>query len=185
MADGTGGRRQKIEDSSDNEQSKIQNPKSKILGSLASRIQPCEDLSDLIGRAIADDPPALIGTGEAIRPGFSTDLDNFRAASKDAKAWIAGLENQERVRTGIKGLKVGYNKVFGYYIEISNAGADAVPKDYIRKQTLVGAERYITPELKEYENLILNAQEKLVELERAAFGEVLKEVGASSRGSWE
>jgi len=180
MPDAIEGRRQKVEESSDSEQSKIQNPKSKILGSLASRIQPCEDLSDLIGRAIADDPPALIGTGEAIRPGFSSDLDNFRAASKDAKAWIAGLENQERVRTGIKGLKVGYNKVFGYYIEISNAGADAVPKDYIRKQTLVGAERYITPELKEYENLILNAQEKLVELERAAFGEVLKEVGASS-----
>jgi DNA mismatch repair protein MutS len=187
MADGTEGRRPELgkaqepaEESSESEQSKIQNPKSKILGSLASRIQPCEDLSDLIGRAIADNPPALIGTGEAIRPGFSTDLDNFRAASKDAKAWIAGLENQERVRTGIKGLKVGYNKVFGYYIEISNAGADAVPKDYIRKQTLVGAERYITPELKEYENLILNAQEKLVELERAAFGEVLKEVGASS-----
>ena len=153
---------------------------SSVLATLAARLQPCEDLSDLIARAIADDPPALLGTGEAIRPGFSTDLDNFRAASKDAKNWIAGLENQERVRTGIKSLKVGYNKVFGYYIEISNAGADAVPKDYIRKQTLVGAERYITPELKEYENLILNAQEKLVELERAAFGEVLKQVSASS-----
>src|SRR5207248_4724910 len=96
----------------------------------------------------------------------------------DAKSWVAGLEGQERERTGIKSLKVGYNKVFGYYIEVSNAGADAVPKDYIRKQTLVGAERYITPELKEYENLILNAQEKLVELEREAFGRVLREVAA-------
>ncbi len=163
--------------------SKMQSPKSgqsSVLGTLASRIQPCEDLSDLIGRAIVDDPPALLGTGEAIRPGFSTDLDNFRSASKDAKSWIAGLEGQEREKTGIKGLKVGYNKVFGYYIEISNAGADSVPNDYIRKQTLVGAERYITPELKEYENLILNAQEKLVELERAAFGEVLRQVAASS-----
>jgi DNA mismatch repair protein MutS len=168
----------------------VQSPKSKVQGSkseqpsvldaLTGRIQPCEDLSELIGKAITDDPPALLGSGEAIRPGFSAELDNFRASSKDAKTWIAGLESQERERTGIKSLKVGYNKVFGYYIEVSNAGGGSVPKDYIRKQTLVGAERYITPELKEYENLILNAQEKLVELERAAFGEVLRHVSASS-----
>jgi DNA mismatch repair protein MutS len=150
----------------------------KVLDSLAQRLQPCADISDLIGRAIADDPPAMLGTGEAIRPGFSPDLDTLRAASRDAKGWIAGLEAQERERTGIKGLKVGYNKVFGYYIEVSNANAGAVPQEYIRKQTLVGAERYVTPELKEYENLILNAQERLVELERAAFQEVLKEVVA-------
>ncbi len=152
----------------------------KVLASLSGRIQPCDDLSDLIGRAIADDPPAILGTGDAIRPGFSPELDKLRAASRDAKSWIAGLESQERERTGIKSLKVGYNKVFGYYIEISNANTDAVPKEYIRKQTLVGAERYLTPELKEYEALILNAQEKLVELERAAFGEVLRQVSSSS-----
>jgi DNA mismatch repair protein MutS len=150
----------------------------KVLDSLAQRLQPCDDISDLIGRAIADDPPAMLGTGEAIRPGFSPDLDTLRAASRDAKGWIAGLESQERERSGIKGLKVGYNKVFGYYIEVSNANSGAVPTEYIRKQTLVGAERYVTPELKEYENLILNAQERLVELERAAFQEVLKEVVA-------
>ncbi|HEX9989579.1 MAG TPA: DNA mismatch repair protein MutS [Chloroflexia bacterium] len=152
----------------------------KVLASLSGRIQPCDDLSELIGRAIADDPPAVLGTGDAIRPGFSPDLDNLRAGSRDAKAWIAGLESKEKQRTGIKSLKVGYNKVFGYYIEISNANTGDVPKEYIRKQTLVGAERYLTPELKEYENLILNAQEKLVELERAAFGEVLRQVASCS-----
>jgi DNA mismatch repair protein MutS len=150
----------------------------KVLGTLVNRIQPCDDISDLIGRAIADDPPAVLGTGDAIRPGFSPELDTLRSASRDAKGWIAGLEAQERDRTGIKSLKVGYNKVFGYYIEISNANSVAVPSDYIRKQTLVGAERYVTPELKEYENLILNAQERLVELERAAFGEVLRGVSS-------
>ncbi len=152
----------------------------KVLGSLANRIQPCDDLSELIGRAIADDPPAIVGTGDSIRAGFSPELDNLRAASKEAKGWIARLEAQERERTGIKSLKVGYNKVFGYYIEISNANSGTVPAEYIRKQTLVGAERYLTPELKEYENLILNAQEKLVELERAAFGEVLRQVASCS-----
>jgi DNA mismatch repair protein MutS len=150
----------------------------KVLVSLVNRIQVCDDISDLIGRAIADDPPALLGTGDAIRAGFSPELDTLRSASRDAKGWIAGLESGEKERTGIKSLKVGYNKVFGYYIEVSHANAEAVPSDYIRKQTLVGAERYVTPELKEYENLILNAQERLVELERAAFGQVLREVAA-------
>lgn len=152
----------------------------KVLSSLSNRIQPCDDLSELIGKAIADDPPAVLGTGDAIKPGFSPELDKLRSASGDAKGWIARLEAQERQRTGIKSLKVGYNKVFGYYIEISNANADAAPPDYIRKQTLVGAERYVTPELKEYESLILNAQERLVELERAAFQQVLRAVAGCS-----
>ena len=152
----------------------------KVLGPLSARIQPCQELADLIGRAIADDPPAVLGTGEAIRPGFNPELDSLRTAAYDAKTWIANLETQERQRTGIKSLKVGYNKVFGYYIEVSNANADAVPSDYIRKQTLVGAERYVTPQLKEYESLILNAQERLVELERAVFQEVLRQVAAGS-----
>ncbi len=152
----------------------------KVLSSLSGRIQACDDISELIGKAIADDPPAVLGTGDAIRPGFSPELDNFRASSKDAKSWIAGLESQEKQRTGIKSLKVGYNKVFGYYIEISNANREDIPEDYQRKQTLVGAERYITPDLKEYENRILGAQEKLVELERAAFGEVLRQVASCS-----
>ena len=148
----------------------------RVLGALVNRIQECGDVSELIGRAIADDPPALLGSGDAIRAGFSPELDTLRSASRDAKGWIAGLEAAEKEKTGIKGLKVGYNKVFGYYIEISNANKETIPGDYIRKQTLVGAERYVTPELKEYENMILNAQERLVELEREAFGKVLREV---------
>lgn len=153
----------------------------KILGTLANRLQPCDDLVELITRAIADDPPAVLGTGDAIKQGFHAELDKLKAISKDAKGWIAGLESQERDRTGIRSLKVGYNKVFGYYIEVSNSNANSVPKDYIRKQTLVGAERYITPELKEYENQILNAQENLVKLEREAFGEVLRQVAGSAQ----
>ncbi len=152
----------------------------KVVSHILNRLQPCEELCLLIDRAIADDPPAVLGTGEAIRAGFSAELDKIRAMSKDAKGWIAGLETQERERTGIRGLKVGYNKVFGYYIEVSNANKESVPADYIRKQTLVNAERYLTPELKEYENQILNAQERLVELERAAFGEALAQVAASA-----
>ena len=158
----------------------VTGPYAKVLTHLSNRIQPCEDLSELIGRAIADDPPAVVGNGDAIRPGFNPELDRIRAMSRDAKGWIAGLEAQERERTGIKSLKVGYNKVFGYYIEISNANSVAVPPEYIRKQTLVGAERYMTPELKDYESQILNAQERLSELERAAFSEVLGNVAASA-----
>ena len=150
------------------------------LQALANRLQPCDDLSELIGNAIAEDPPALLGAGEAIRPGYNPELDQVRAISKDAKSWIAGLESGERERSGIKSLKVGYNKVFGYYIEVSHANAQSVPADYIRKQTLVGAERYITPELKEYENQILNAQENLVRLEREIFGEILRQVASNS-----
>jgi DNA mismatch repair protein MutS len=160
----------------------VLSPQSSVLSSLVGRLGPCGDLVELIGRALVDDPPALLGTGEAIRPGFSKELDSFRASSRDAKGWIAGLEAREKERSGIRSLKVGYNKVFGYYIEVSHANREAIPADYQRKQTLVGAERYITPELKEYENLILNAQERLVELERAAFGEVLRSVvGESAR----
>jgi DNA mismatch repair protein MutS len=158
----------------------VSGPANKVIGHLSNRIQPCEDLSELIGRGIADDPPAILGNGDAIRPGFNAELDKVRSMSRDAKGWIAGLEAQEKERTGIKSLKVGYNKVFGYYIEISNANAVSVPPEYIRKQTLVGAERYMTPELKDYESQILNAQERLSELERAAFGEVLGQVAASA-----
>jgi len=115
-----------------------------------------------------------------IRPGFSAELDGLHAASKNAKQWIAGLERQERARTGIKNLKVGYNKVFGYYIEVTSANLAQVPADYIRKQTLVGAERFITPDLKEYESLVLNAQERIVELETQVFRQVLDQVAAAT-----
>ncbi|MBC8449863.1 MAG: DNA mismatch repair protein MutS, partial [Chloroflexi bacterium] len=117
------------------------------LQTLLSQLDPCEDTASLIGEAIADDPPATLASGGVIKPGFSAELDSVATASRDAKHWVANLERTERKRTGIKSLKVGYNKVFGYYIEVTKANLDAVPEEYIRKQTLVNAERYITPEL--------------------------------------
>ena len=145
---------------------------------LASSLDACEDVLSLIASALVDDPPASVSAGGVIRPGFSTELDSIVTAAGDAKAWIANLEKEERKRTGVKSLKVGYNKVFGYYIEVTKANLDAVPDAYIRKQTLVNAERYITPELKEYEALILNAEERQAEVETRLFKDVCGQVGA-------
>ena len=139
----------------------------------------CQDVVPLISQAIVDDPPATLSVGGVIRPGFSAELDNILAASRDAKVWVADLEKTERARTGIKNLKVGYNKVFGYYLEVTKANTHRVPDEYIRKQTLVNAERYITPELKEYESLILNAQERIVDLEARIYSQVLEQVAAA------
>ena len=111
-------------------------------------------------------------TSAVIRPGYSQELDSIVQASQHARDWIANLEAVERERTGIKTLKVGYNKVFGYYIEISRGAADKAPENYIRKQTLVNGERYITPEMKEYETLVLNAEERIREVEVRLFREV-------------
>ena len=141
---------------------------------------PCQDVIGLVSQAIVDDPPATLSAGGAIRKGFSAELDNILSASRDAKAWVANLEKQEREHTGIKNLKVGYNKVFGYYLEVTKANVERVPEEYIRKQTLVNAERYITPELKEYESLILNAQERLLELEARIYRQVLDQVAAAA-----
>ncbi len=149
------------------------------LRSLGS-LDPCQDVVTLLAQALVDDPPAVLSSGGVIRPGFSAELDNILASSRDAKAWVANLEGQERKRTGIKSLKVGYNKVFGYYLEVTKANTDRVPEEYIRKQTLVNAERYITPELKEYESLILNAQEQLQDLEGRIYAQVLEQVSAAS-----
>ena len=118
----------------------------------------------LIAAGIADEPGSL-ESGTVIRTGYSDELDRLRTLTRDAKQFLANLERTERERTGIKGLKVGYNRVFGYFIEVSNAAGGSVPDDYQRRQTLVGAERYITPELKEYESQVLNAQEKMEALE--------------------
>ncbi|GBD15703.1 DNA mismatch repair protein MutS [bacterium HR26] len=140
----------------------------------------CDDLVRLIDAALVDDPPATLGQAPAIRPGFSPELDGLRTASREAREWIAGLEQAERERTGIKSLKVGYNKVFGYYIEVSNANRSLVPPHYQRKQTLVGAERYITPELKEYESRVLHAEERIAELEAEVYRRLLAEVAAAA-----
>ncbi len=143
---------------------------------LAARIQTCDEVVGLISQAVVDDPPPNLDEGGVIRPGFSPELDQLRNASRDAKQYLANLERQERERTGIKSLKVGYNRVFGYYIEVSRSNLDSVPADYIRKQTLMGAERFFTVELKEYESLILNAQERISELESAIFRQVCQQV---------
>jgi len=148
------------------------------LSALLSELDPCDDVASLIAQAINDDAPAGLSSGGAIHSGFSAELDGILIASRDAKTWVANLEKTERERTGIKTLKVGYNKVFGYYLEVTHANAQAVPADYIRKQTLVNAERYITPQLKEYEALILNAEERIVEVETRLFREVCQQVAA-------
>ena len=145
---------------------------------LLAELDPCDDVASLIAQAVNDDAPALLSSGGVIRSGYSAELDGISLASRDAKTWVANLEKTERERTGIKTLKVGYNKVFGYYLEITHANAQAVPDDYIRKQTLVNAERYITPQLKEYEALILNAEERILEVEKRLFTEVCQQVAA-------
>ncbi len=143
-------------------------------------LDTCEDVRALLESAIADEPPATTGTLGIIRPGFSPDLDSIQMKASQAREWIANLERTERERTGIKSLKVGYNKVFGYYIEVTHANRDLVPPEYIRKQTLTNAERYITPELKEYESLILNAEERLLDLETQIYRQVVEQVAAAA-----
>lgn len=135
-------------------------------------LSPCAEAFSLLKAAIADDPPATTQNSGILRPGFSAELDGVIAASAHARDWMNNLEALERNRTGIKTLKVGYNKVFGYYIEISAGQAAHAPAEYLRKQTLVNAERYITPEMKEYETLVLNAEERIREIELRLFKEV-------------
>ncbi|GIK55809.1 MAG: DNA mismatch repair protein MutS [Chloroflexi bacterium] len=148
------------------------------LQSLISNLDPCTEVTDLINRAIPDDAPTNFNKMGVIRSGFSAELDGVMNSSAHAREWVAGLEPRERQRTGIASLKVGFNKVFGYYIEVTHANTSSVPGDYIRKQTLTNAERYITPELKEYETLILNAEERILEIERRVFTEVCQQVAA-------
>ena len=146
------------------------------LRALADGLDPCAEVYEHIGRAVADDPPAALNATGVIRPGYAQELDDLLAATRDARAWIANLEPAERKRTGINTLKVGYNKVFGYYIEVSKAQQHNVPADYVRKQTLVNGERYITPELKEYETLVLNAEEQILEVERRLFDALCRDL---------
>ncbi len=150
------------------------------VGPVAGQVDPCDDLRALLDRALVDDPPATLAHVGVIRPGFAEQLDGVVEASRHAREWIAGLEAVERERTGIKSLKVGYNKIFGYYLEVTRSNAGAVPEEYIRKQTLVNAERYITPEMKEYESLVLNAEERIRELEAEVFRQLCREVGGQA-----
>ncbi|MBI4338236.1 MAG: DNA mismatch repair protein MutS [Chloroflexi bacterium] len=147
---------------------------------LTGQVKPCAEVVALIASAIEEEPSTAVGEGGVIRVGFSTELDELRQAGRSAREYLAGLERQERERSGISTLKVGYNKVFGYFIEVSKANLSKVPPDYIRRQTLTGAERFITPDLKEYEALILNAQERLAELEGTLFRQVCRQVAQSA-----
>ncbi|MCB0743314.1 MAG: DNA mismatch repair protein MutS [Ignavibacteriae bacterium] len=145
---------------------------SEVIGIINSKLFDLEDIFEKVELAITDEPPISLSDGGIIREGFNEELDELRDLSLNAKGWIANLQKTERERSNISSLKVSYNKVFGYYIEISNANKDKVPENYIRKQTLVNGERFITPELKEYEDKILNAEENIGNLEHQLFNEV-------------
>lgn len=149
---------------------------SPLLAQLNEEINPLTEIHGLIDKAIVDEPPFTIKEGGIIREGYSQELDDMKHSIRDGQAWIAGLEGTERERTGIKTLKVGFNKVFGYYIEVTKANMELVPENYIRKQTLVNCERYITPELKEVESVVLNAETKINQLEYELFTELRKTV---------
>ncbi len=147
---------------------------------LRTGLTPIPEVVALIEAAIEPEPSGSVGEGNVIRSGFSSEIDELKSASADARQYIAGLEQKERERTGIRSLRVGYNQVFGYYIEISKSQATSLPDDYIRRQTLTNAERYIVPELKEYESLVLNARERLAEAEEAAYRRVCAQVAESA-----
>ena len=153
-----------------------------LLRQLAGSVRPDPELAGELARALVEDPPALMRDGGAVRAGYDPELDGIQDASKAAREWISGLEAAERERTGIKSLKVGYNRVFGYYIEVSHANQELVPDDYIRKQTLTGAERYLTPELKEREAVVLNALQDRVARELEILKALQARVAASAPG---
>ena len=154
--------------------------KEHYLKSLSDEISEFSLLRDLIGKAIADSPPLSMRDGGIIRDGYHAEVDTLRNISTRGKDFIAEMELREKKRTGISSLKIGYNKIFGYYIEVTKSNLDIVPEDYIRKQTLVGGERFITPELKEYENKVLGSEEKLKNLEQEVFLQILSSVREES-----
>ncbi len=150
----------------------MQDFRSPLLRSLYEELDELSDLQSMVARAIREDPPVSIRDGDIIRDGYHEDVDRYRKAKTEGKGWLARLEAQEREKTGIKNLKIKYNKVFGYYLEVTNSYKALVPDTYMRKQTLANAERYITPELKELEDTILGAEDKLTALEYALFCEL-------------
>ena len=148
------------------------------LTGIMEEMDPLEDLCSLIEAAIVDDPPLAMKEGGIIRDGYNTDVDNYRHAKTEGKPWLADLEATERDKTGIRNLKVKYNKVFGYYLEVTNSFKEMVPDYYTRKQTLTNAERYITPKLKELEDMILGAEDKLYSLEYVLFAQIRDTIAA-------
>ena len=146
--------------------------KSPLMQEISEELDTLTDLYDLVEKSIQEEPPISIREGNMIRDGYNEDVDRYRTAKTEGKSWLAEIETKERERTGIKNMKIKFNKVFGYYLEVTNSYKDLVPEDYIRKQTLTNAERYITPELKELEETILGAEEKLTALEYELFSQV-------------
>jgi DNA mismatch repair protein MutS len=151
-------------------------PKSLLLKRIAGELDDHIDVVELIEKAIFDDPPLTVREGGLIRKGYNEKLDELKEVASGGKTWVAALQKQERQRTGIKSLRVGYNKVFGYYLEVTKANLSQVPDEYIRKQTLVNSERFVTPELKEKESLILTAEDKMNALEYELFSEIRENV---------
>lgn len=145
---------------------------SEALSAIKLGLRPLPDVSSLIDSAVEPDPPLALADGGVIRKGFNAELDELRNLAFSGKSWIAELQRKERERTGIASLKVGFNNVFGYYIEVTNTHKEKIPADYIRKQTLTNAERYITPDLKEYEEKILHAEEKILALETGLYNDL-------------
>jgi len=152
-----------------------------LLEVLAESLDELQDLRELIGKSIADEPPATLTDGGYIRAGYNQELDELRVLSTSGKSFIAAIETRERARTGISSLKVKFNNVFGYFIEISKANLKSVPSEYERKQTLTNAERYTTPELKEYEAKVLGAEERIGEMEQVLFAEIRQTVSIETK----
>lgn len=150
------------------------------LQDMASRLRPCDEVVAAIAHAIADEPGVTLEHGDVVRPGYSQELDSLRAIARDTKRFVAELEAAERERTGIKSLRIGHNKVFGYYLEVTKANLEAIPSNYERRQTLVGAERFVTPQLKEYETRILSARERCDEIEAQVYQQVCAQVVEAS-----
>lgn len=143
-----------------------------VLAGIVSNLDVLDDIRDLLDRALVDDPPATLAEGGVLRDGFNKEVDRLRSVARDGKSWLARLEQDEREQTGIKSLKIGYNRVFGYYLEVTHANRHLVPPHYERRQTLVNSERYVTPRLKELESEILGAEERLIQLEQELFSEL-------------
>ncbi|MEZ6063823.1 MAG: DNA mismatch repair protein MutS [Planctomycetaceae bacterium] len=156
---------------------KLAQRNAKRLQTLEQRIDLCPDVRHVIQESIVDEPPLTVADGGVIRPGFNATLDELRDLSKGGKQWIAAYQAKESERTGIPSLKIGFNKVFGYYLEVTGTHLSKVPDDYIRKQTLKNQERYITPELKEYEDKVLRAEDQSKALEQELFSKLKAEVG--------
>jgi len=151
-----------------------------LLKTIMTDLDDFSDIREKLSAALVDEPPLSSKEGGIIRKEFNAELDELKSIQTEGKKWISDLETTEKEKTGINSLKIGFNRVFGYYIEVTKTNLDLVPGDYIRKQTLANAERYITPELKEFEEKILGAQEKIIELEKKLFESLRSEVANES-----